>query len=98
VDIAKSVNGVPIRLTDERWDHIVLRHEALAGLRDVVLAAIERPFAVMDGMDGELIASRRHEGWWVVVPYREVTEDDGFVITAFLSRMDPGEGRTIVWP
>ena len=24
LDIADSVNGVPIRLTDERWDHIIV--------------------------------------------------------------------------
>lgn len=98
MEVALSVNGVPVRLTEERWGHIVQRHEALAKLKDSVLAAIERPFAVVEGSDGELLALRRNEGWWIVVAYREVTDADGFVITAFLSREDPAEGRTVLWP
>ncbi len=31
MEIAISVNGVPIRLTDERWSHIVNAHDDLAG-------------------------------------------------------------------
>ena len=30
MDIANSVNGVPIRLTYERWYHIVENHDELA--------------------------------------------------------------------
>ena len=31
MEIAYSVDGVPIRLTTERWFHIVENHEDLAG-------------------------------------------------------------------
>jgi hypothetical protein len=31
MDIAISKAGVPIRLTDERWHHIVENHDDLAG-------------------------------------------------------------------
>ena len=31
MEIVKSVNNVPIRLTDERWIHIVENHDDLAG-------------------------------------------------------------------
>ena len=30
-DITYSVNNVPIRLTDERWIHIVENHDDMAG-------------------------------------------------------------------
>ena len=35
-----SKNGVPIRLTDERWTHITEEHCELAGLRLEVLETI----------------------------------------------------------
>ena len=43
LDIADSVNGVPIRLTDERWDHIVDSHPELASYRETILDALENP-------------------------------------------------------
>ncbi len=43
MDIVYSVNGVPIRLTDERWLHIVNNHTELAGYCDDILATIENP-------------------------------------------------------
>jgi hypothetical protein len=36
MDIAISKAGVPIRLTDERWHHIVENHDDLAGYYDDV--------------------------------------------------------------
>jgi len=36
VNIAKSKNNVPIRLTEERWFHIVENHDELAGYYDEV--------------------------------------------------------------
>ena len=35
-----SRNGVPVRLTTERWDHIVSQHPEMATLRDKVLECI----------------------------------------------------------
>ena len=37
VDRILSINGVPIRLTEERWFHIVENHDDLAGHFDDVL-------------------------------------------------------------
>jgi len=41
--IADSVNGVPIRLTDERWEHILDSHPDMASFRETVLDAVEKP-------------------------------------------------------
>ncbi len=38
-DIIISKNGVPIRLTAERWWHIIENHDDLAGYYDDVLAS-----------------------------------------------------------
>jgi hypothetical protein len=42
MDIAISKAGVPIRLTDERWYHIVENHDDLAGYYDEVLMTVWR--------------------------------------------------------
>jgi hypothetical protein len=56
VDIAYSVNGVPIRLTEERWNHIVRSHDDLAGYDEDRLRIIESPDLVLAGTCGSLKA------------------------------------------
>lgn len=99
ISIVTSKNGVPIRLTDERWAHIIEEHGELAGLRSEVLETVSEPERIVAGRAGELLAVRKLErGKWLVVVYRELG-DDGFVITAFLtSRRRSFEKRTQLWP
>ena len=97
MDVAHSVNGVPIRLTDERWDHIVSNKPYMGSYCDTVLDAIENPTWVLRGYRGALVAvlslgSRNY----LHVVYREVSPDDGFVVTAFLSRT--ANRRQTLWP
>lgn len=98
-DIVTSRRGVSVRLTDERWAHIVEEHNELAGLRPSVLDAVELAERILEGRRGELLAIRRREpGKWIVVVYREFNAD-GFIITAFLT----SKGRTLsrrrqLWP
>jgi hypothetical protein len=96
---ATSKNGIPIRLTDERWTHIAEEHSELTGMRSDVLKAVEEPLRIVEGGAGELLAVRELDlGKYVVVVYRE-QEDDGFVITAFLTRRVRSlERRKQVWP
>ncbi len=58
MDIAYSIVNVPIRLTDERWVHIVENHDEMAGYYEDVLAVIEDPEYVLRGHGGSLIAAR----------------------------------------
>jgi len=51
-----SVNGISIRLTNERWLHITEEHCELAGLLHDVLDAIVAPEKVLVGNEGELLA------------------------------------------
>ena len=96
MDIAHSVDGVPIRLTAERWFHIVENHDDLAGHFDDVLGAIEDPDMILQGHRGSLIAVRgAGRGWYLAVIYRRLSDSDGFVITAyFTSRVDR---RKVIW-
>jgi hypothetical protein len=47
--IARSVNGVAIRVTDERWLHITEEHSELAGYLFDVIETVETPKAVVAG-------------------------------------------------
>lgn len=97
--VVQSINGVPIRLSDERWVHIVEHHDDLAGYYHDVLEAIRAPDAVYEGDGGELLAiSKRFLPRYLVVAYRELSWTDGFVITAFFTtRVGQIERRRLVW-
>jgi hypothetical protein len=87
MQIALSVRGVPIRLTDERWRHIVNAHDEMAGYYDDCLHAIEEPDWVLAGSSGSLKAIRAYgRKRFLVVLYRELSRHDGFVITAYFTR------------
>jgi hypothetical protein len=95
----RSQAGVRIRLTEERWNHIIDEHGELFGLRAEILKTVSEPERILDGNDGALLALRIVEpGKGLVVVYREVGED-GFVITAFLTRrLRSLDRRKQLWP
>ena len=99
-DIAISRRGVPIRLNDERWEHIASEHLEMAGLRAEVLMSISEADRVVVGNHDTLWAVRQHGTRYnLVVVYREVSPIDGFVITAFLtSRTAWLDRRQQIWP
>jgi hypothetical protein len=87
MDIAYSVNGVPIRLTDERWSHIVNSHDEMAGYADDCLQVIETPDLILAGTHGSLKAVKGYgRNRYLVVIYREASTTDGFVVTAYFTR------------
>lgn len=96
---AKSVNGVTIRLPDERWVHITEEHAEMAGYLYDILETIQEPLAVFEGNEGELLAAREIEsGKYIVAVYRETSKEDGFIITAFLTkRWKSLERRKKLW-
>ncbi len=69
------------------------------GWQDEVLETVFQPERTLAGSDGECLAVRQVEpGKWLVVVYRELI-DDGFVITAFLTRRIRSlERRAQLWP
>lgn len=100
MEIVQSKNGVPIRLTDERWLHITEEHSEMAGYYFEVLETVQEPGAIYEGKAGELLATKEVEpGKYMVVVYREIGSEDGFVITAFLTRrIHQIERRAKIWP
>jgi len=96
VEIAYSVNGVPIRLTYERWFHIIENHDDLASYYFEVLETVECPDFIIKGNKGSLKATKNMgKDKWLVVIYREVSRNDGFIITAyFLDKKAKGD---VIW-
>lgn len=85
---AISVNGVKIRLTDERWRHIFLTHpEIKDDDYHQIMKVISNPDFILKGSKGEHLAVKKITGKknWIVVPYKEIDQEDGFVITAYFS-------------
>src|SRR5882724_6299195 len=94
--IADSVNGVPIRLTDERWEHILDSHPEVASFRESLLDAVENPDYILISRRGALAAvvvlGRKA---FLHVFYVEKGRHDGFVLSAWMKeRMDKTK---IVW-
>lgn len=96
MEIAYSVGGVPIRLTYERWYHIVENHDELASCFHEVLDTVGKPDIIVRGNKGSLKAARNiGKRKWMVVVYRELSKHDGFVITAYL--LDTKPKGEIIW-
>jgi hypothetical protein len=96
VDITQSVDGVPIRLTEERWFHIVENHDEVAGYYDEVLDTVADPEVILPGYGGSLIAVRSHGPQrHLCVIYRQRSTADGFIITAYFSRRI--DRRKVLW-
>jgi len=99
--IVKSVAGIPIRLTPERTEHIERRHPEMSGEGERILETLSSPDYVQTGDAGCLIAVRHYaktpltEKFCCAV-YRELSEDDGFILTAYFATR-PAEWRNVVW-
>jgi len=99
--IVRSHNGIPIRLTEERWAHIIKRHPEMENLREGVLETLVEPEIIQQGDYGELLAIRFYPetlltSKYLVVVYREVSPDDGFILTAYLTTR-PSDRRIEIW-
>lgn len=104
VGTVTSVNGVLIRLTEERWGHITSQHPEMEAYQAAILDAVASPDRVLDGGNGQLIAVRSvSQQKWLLVVYREIEAQgaivDGFIVTAFFNqRLRYLEGKKQLWP
>ena len=91
MDIAYSINDIPIRLTRERWFHIIENHDDLAGYYDDVLNAIEDPDLIIQGYGGALVAMKgMGRKRYLGAIYKEfVSRKDGFIISAYYFILTP---------
>jgi len=80
-----SMNNILIRLTDERWTHIIKHHRLLDERKDDVLNTIREPDIIVLGKQGELLAANKYGNYWLIAIYKEINVYDGFIITAFMT-------------
>jgi hypothetical protein len=59
VRIAISKNGIPIRLTDERWQHITTGHPEIADYYYEILETLETPEIIYEGSNDAKIAIKK---------------------------------------
>ena len=99
MEFVYSVNSIPIRLTSERWIHIVENHDELAGRFHEVLEAVGDPYLILKGKQGELLAVKLRKFLAFVAVYKEVSSSEGFIITAFETSKGKQliKTRKIVW-
>lgn len=98
MDAAISRNDVPIRLTEERWFHIVETHDEMAGHYDEVLSAIENPDYIIQGYRDAFVALKTiGKKKLMAVVYKEFGKKDGFVITAFFTSKIRIEKEVVLW-
>lgn len=88
IGIAKSIAGVKIRLTQERWLHIITSHLEIDPKEyKMVLDVVESPDVILRGDTGELLAVKKQsrKRVWNVVVYKEINKEDGFIVTGYLT-------------
>ncbi len=99
--IIKSKAGVPVRLTQERWEHIIERHPEMENQKEKVLETLDSPDAVYQGDLGTMMAQKFYPVTpltmkYLTVIYKEISEADGFVLTAYFARQ-ASERRKVIW-
>ncbi|MEW6238071.1 MAG: hypothetical protein AB1656_21995 [Candidatus Omnitrophota bacterium] len=99
--IVNSINTVPIRITDERWRHITHRHPEMYNQLDKVSLTLSNPDMILEGDTKELLAIRLFPQTpltrkYLVAAYRESSQNDGFILTAYFASQ-PSQRRTILW-
>lgn len=107
VAVVDSANCVPIRLSEERWNHILKGHGELGGFQVELLLTVSRPEAVYrppSGRRPQFAAVRRFDRLRasglaenLVVHYREVSVDDGFILTSYVVSNSRLMGRFRRW-
>ena len=91
---------MPVRITDERWEHICRRHPEIEEENGKVLETITNPDIIQRGDRNELMALRFYEQTplspkYLVVVYREVSSTDGYIITAYFTNRI--RRREVIW-
>ena len=100
MSVAISKHNIPIRLTDERWQHITTGHPEIAAYYYEILETVESPDIIYEGINDANIAIKKFQernDKFVVVIYKEITETDGFIITAHFSNKQQQFKKKILW-
>ena len=94
VATVKSIDNMSIRLTEERWLHIVEYHKELVNFQLEVLLTVTEPDRVYQsppGMEPNFAAVKTFDRLAdfglaknLIVHYKELPHPNGFILTAFV--------------
>lgn len=99
--ITYSNNKVPIRLSIERWNHILYRHPEMSDEKDKVIETLNSPEMIQKGDFSTLIAIKFYKNTpltskFLAVVYKESNKKDGFILTSYFTNR-PSERRETIW-
>lgn len=99
--ITRSRDGVLVRLTEERWRHIVDRHPEMKRQKAKLLETVSAPDCIQRGDFGTKLAIRFYQGTpltdkYLVVVYKEINSSDGFIVTAYFAT-ELAKWREVLW-
>ncbi|WP_111670027.1 hypothetical protein [Algoriphagus litoralis] len=99
--IVYSFDKIPIRIPTERWEHVILGHPEMIDFEIEVFETLSNPDVVFEGNNLEKIAVKDYLinlGKIIVVVYKELNKEDGFLVTSFLtSKMSRLEKKKMIW-
>lgn len=93
--------GIEIRLSEERWIHIIERHPETTEQEALIEETISTPDIIQEGSKGELLSIKKFkktpitENKYCVVIYK-YENNSGFIVTAYFTRR-PSFRRKLVW-
>lgn len=102
MEIIYSKNNIPLRITQERLGHIYRGHPETKNQENEIINTIENPDIIFAGDYGELLACKFYEKTpvtfdkYLIAVYKETSEYDGFLITAYYTRKLT-LNRRIIW-
>ena len=90
-----------MRITQERWGHITRRHPEMQNQKEKVIETISVPDFIQAGDFGELLAVRFFPTTpltqkYLIVAYREISSQDGFILTSYFTKA-PLKSRRVIW-
>ena len=92
-----SLNNVTVRLTEERWEHIVGCPPYMTRYYEEMIDAVDDPEYILPGHKGSLIAVVALRKKTILhVMYRELSKADGFIITAYTKTSF--DKKKAIWP
>ncbi|MDI6840673.1 MAG: hypothetical protein QMD71_07495 [bacterium] len=97
MDIINSLGGIPIRMIEERWLHIVENHSDVAGYYDEILNTVENPEFIIKGCRNALIAISKKDKRSLAIVHKELSKTDGFIITAYFTSKLDLDKEEILW-
>ena len=107
IAVVTSMNGIPIRLTEERWLHIIEYHRELEPLQQEILLTVADPIKLYfapppmePNYAGVRVFPKLVKAGLarnLVVHYREISPSDGFILTALVISDKRLEKRFKLW-